>query len=379
MSIISSLDILIDNDPRFVEIKNNPIMKRDLFVAIDRIYTSGIIKDSCLSFLRNQRDIPRYVEIAKKIACCPRSGRHFPRSFEDRTINEQSVRDDLMSFYYELDVITGGRHKFVEKVSKQLENTNFIVGNGRSSVGATYDDKGNIVESHINIYLEPLVNSRTVAMHEEWHAIDEKNFNNLNGKDEQDQFLGEIGTLFIDKLSRDYILKTYADNDELVDKIRRLDLARNDTMIDKARESYLDYLFVQSIVGNREEQMVANQEIVANFGKLWGVGEIKHKIEHLYQVAMGDPDKHFDPLYELRYVVGEAVSKAVYSSQDMTLAEKVDKMATFNENIFHTERLDSSSQTPLDRVTAFLQVDNIESLVDNMSSSLSHKQNQIMD
>jgi hypothetical protein len=111
---------------------------------------------------------------------------------------------------------------------------------------------------------------------------------------------------------------------------------------------------------------------------LWGVGEIKHKVEHLYQVAMGDPDKHFDPLYELRYVIGEAVSQAVYSNENLSLADKVDRMATLNENIYHTERLDDSTDIPIDRVTTFLQTDNIDILIQNMSNVFMQNKNQVM-
>ena len=89
----------------------------------------------------------------------------------------------------------------------------------RSGVGTTYDKKGNLIESHINVVVEPLVNSRTVAMHEEWHAIDEKNLGGSLDK-EQDQFLGEIGTMFIDKIARDFIVKTHSDDAQLVEKIK---------------------------------------------------------------------------------------------------------------------------------------------------------------
>lgn len=370
---ISIFEKAIDNDLRFQEIKNNPTMRNNLLVSLARINNSGRIKDSCMHFLRNQRDIARYVDFAKKIANNQHSKQFFPRSYEDTSISEQSMRDDLMAFYYELDILTGGKHKFVEKISQQLTKTTFIHNsNMRSGVGATYDEKGNLIESHINVVVKPLVNSRTVAMHEEWHAIDEKNLGGSLDK-EQDQFLGEIGTMFIDKIARDFIVKTHSDDAQLVEKIKLLDRAKNDTMIDKARESYLDYLLVMSIVGAPAQKNNADKEIIDNFGKLWGIEEVKRKIEHLYAVAQGNPNVHFDPMYELRYVVGEAVSQAVYSDTKEPMAEKVDKMATFNENILHTEKLNNNTLVPLDRVTNYLGLPNIEVLIEHMAQELSQQ------
>ena len=178
--------------------------------------------------------------------------------------------------------------------------------------------------------------------------------------------------MFIDKISKDFVISAHADEKEMVENLRKLDLATNDTMIDKARESYLDYLLVLSIAGDKQQQEMADKEIFGNLGKLWGVGDMKRKVEHLYAIALGDPKKHFDPMCELRYVVGEAVSKAVYES-DTPMAEKVDKMAKFNENILHTEKLSSNSQVPIDRVTDFLGVTNIDVLIDNMAKKLSQQ------
>ena len=55
------------------------------------------------------------------------------------------------------------------------------------------------------------------------------------------------------------------------------------------------------------------------------------------------------------------------------MAEKVDKMATFNENILHTEKLDNNTLVPLDRVTNYLGLPNIEVLIEHMAQELSQQ------
>jgi hypothetical protein len=254
--------------------------------------------------------------------------------------------------------------------------TNFERNIARSGVGC-HEENGQLVW-HINVDCAPYINNRTVTMHELWHAMDEKNQNYNTSAKEQEQFAGEIGSMFIDLLSQDYIMANYSDNKQLVDGIKYLKSVKWNNDIIKAREAYLDVLTCQAFYANSEDvRNAAQQEIFSNFGKMFGPGIIMSQIDKLYNVAT-QPNAHFDPMYELRYIVGEVVSTAVYNQQHIPLPERVDKMATLNDNIKTLNGIqEDPHQSPIDAVTDYLGVDNIETLVDDYAQQMvQNRENQ---
>ena len=374
MMTFTDIRNLLSTDPRFKEI-SDPNKVNDIISKFFPILSSGKLKDSAKRFLNNQIDLDRYVKIAKNVAGLKlivgnRKGSlqdvnliANPRDPYDDTA-KNIIIDDLRNFYYELDIITSGKHNFSSKIEELLQKTTFVQGK-RSSVGATYDNNGNIVESHINIDTEAIINNRTVAPHEMWHAMDEQNYA-LNTKHKPDQFIGEIGSIFIDKLSVDHIKKTHSSDKALVKGINYLNDPDNkiDYMIEKARQSYAEYLISIILAGSTiNDKELAIEELLNNVGILWSARGFEWQINELYDIAK-NPDKHFDPMYELRYVIGEAVSDAVYN-MDIPLEEKIDKMVSFNENIVSVEKLGDKNQVPLDIVTNFLGVDYIENLINS--------------
>ena len=109
------------------------------------------------------------------------------------------------------------------------------------------------------------------------------------------------------------------------------------------------------------------------FDQIWLIARREDKLN---EVAT-NPHAHFDPMYELRYVVGRAVSDAVYN-QDVPLSEKVDKMSELNDNVKSLNGIQiSQQQSPIDAITTHLGVENIETLVDNYAQKMTqNRENQ---
>lgn len=372
---------ILRTDPKFSHLQDNPNYLNNLLDKMRVIGKSGKIKDECMHFLRNQRDLDRYAGIAKKIAKLePENG--WVRSIEDASLKNATdeeiktvYEDDLRTFAYQLDVLTNGKHSFYEKADKKLKETNFQNGGLRSSVGC-YEENGQLIW-YINVDCSPLINNRTAGMHEILaHSIDEKNLNHIRDIGDIDQFNGEIVSLFIDKISADFLASNYPNNTQLIEGLKTLRSVKWNNDIMKAKESYLDLCICKMMYADSEEdQEMALQEILNGFGSVWGPRMVDDIINKIYDAAV-NPRSHFDPMYEFRYIVGEVISESVYK-QNIPLGEKIDKMATLNDNIKSLSGIRTDSeQSPIDAVTQFLGVDNLEQLIDNYAQDIMQKRTE---
>lgn len=378
---LKQFEQLLRKDPRFYQLQANPQMLNEMLYKMSVILKSGKIKDEILGFLHRQRDLDRYTAIAKRVAGLNPQNLPWRKTVLDASLQNATdeeiisvLEDDARSFYYQLDVLTEGKHNFYEKANMKLAGARFKRGLTRSGVGC-YEENGRMVW-YTNIDCAPIINNRTVTMHELWHAMDEKNLNHLF-LDEKDQFAGEIGSLFIDRLSYDFMMANHANDIQLIEGLKYLKSIEWNNDIVKGKEAYLDVLICQAFYGNSEATRVnAQQEILSGFGNMFGPNLLGRQIDKLYEVAT-NPHAHFDPMYELRYVVGRAVSDAVYN-QDVPLSEKVDKMSELNDNVKSLNGIQvSQQQSPIDAITTHLGVDNIETLVDNYAQKMTqNRENQ---
>lgn len=347
--------------------------KMSLVDKINKIVSSNKIISQVGEFHRNQQNIQRYVNIAKRLANIPLDKRIIlsqdpnlignPRDIDDTTA-EEVMKDDARAFYYELDVMTGGKYKFLDKINKTLKTINFLNGVGRSNT-CSYMDNGKLV-FEINVDTSPWVTNRTVLMHELWHGIDEKNFNQRE-QCPKEQFIGEIGSMFVDRLSLDYMEKNHSDDQYVIGAMEDVKNADVDLIINNARDSYLDSLICRVVGGSEDSGKRALREIVDNIGNTWGMRSLNDKCNELLEIV-NDPRLNYGPLYELRYVVGQAVVDKVYDL-DIPMSEKVSKMADINNHILSIDKLNTSGAgNCMDIVTDYLGIPRIEACAEEMAT-----------
>ncbi len=348
---------------------------------ITKIVTHPKIIDDVKSFHYYQQDIPRYVKMAKRLGNIPIDSRKFresqdpdlignPRDIDDTTA-EGVMKDDARAFYYELDVMTGGKYKFLEKINKALENTNFIYGLERSCACSYMDNDKMVFE--IDVDTRPIAMNRTVLMHELWHGIDEKNFNQSEDVPKE-QFVGEIGSMFIDKLSLDYLEKNHSDDKYVINALKDSNSNDDNLLINKARDSYLDSLICRIVDGSPDSGKRALIELVDNIGYTWSLGTLTNKCNELLKV-INTPESHYGPFYEFRYIIGEVVADKVYNS-NLSMSEKVSKIADINNHILSIDKLNTSgAKNYMDIVTNYLGIPKIEECVEEMATKYEMSKN----
>jgi len=338
-------------------------------------------------FLNNtDEEVHRLARLSKKIAECPMSKENVSYSFNDPNFSMDLVKDETLAFYYELDRITNGKYNFLEKVMAQEEFVE-ITKDGRSSVGTNIevDSMGQKrLVKEIKLSKEPLINNRTTPMHEMWHAINEKNYNLLLSR-EKNQFLGEIGTVFIDHISRDFVKSLHSSDKDFCDKIDYLSTkACYNADIEKARDGYLDYLVCLAIAGSPQEQNFAITEVVDNFDKLWDYKTLEDKLRQINNHIHDPKNSHYDPMYECRYLPAQAVSKFLLTKRitnpttpeeqkksEEILAEQVSLMADLNNHIISLDKLNNKSlKSTFDIATNYLNVPQIEDLMSQYARTI---------
>lgn len=355
---------------------------------LSEIQKHGWFVDKIRGFLTNSdEEVDRLAKLTKKIAECPTSAVRTPGAYLDSNFSMDLVKDDMYAFYYELDYITNGKYKFLEKVQAQ-EPFVKVETKGRPSVGTHIEIDPNGHEhlvKHIHLSSEPLVNNRTSAMHELWHAINEKNYNLLQNR-EKNQFLGEIGTIFIDHIGREYLKNTYLDDHDFCDKLDKLTTsATYNADIDKARDGYLDYLVCLAVAGTPQQQNSAIMEVADNLGKLWGLTQLDEKLKTINKYIDNPRDNHYDPMYECRYLPAQAINKFLQKKRfldprnleekekaDKILAEQVSLMADLNNHLITLEQLNQNKNiiSTFDIATNYLNVPPIEDLMSQYARTI---------
>ena len=349
---------------------------------VKRFQSVGWFRSKLNDFLNNpNEEVHRLAKLTKMIASCPESKEYNTRSFKDPGFTVDKVKDDTRSFYYDLDRITGGKHEFMKKLMMQEKYIEFIPeGRSSTSLSIDRDSQGNVVsvKKSIKLATEPLVNNRTVAIHEIWHGMSEKDFN-LSSKKDKNQFLGEIGSMFVDFASREFLQSRYSSDKDFCEKLAYLNGQRNfDDSIEKARDGYLDYLICLAVAGTPEQQDFAIKEVVDNVGKLWSIRTLNEKMQHL-DACINDPQHNkYDPMYECRYLPGSAINYALWNQRlhnpttpdeqklyEEQLAHQASLMAELNDHLITLDALnhDNKTTSTFDIVTNHFGLPSIEKLM----------------
>lgn len=415
---------IISKDKRFKGLfyeKNKKVLN-DMINKLNLISKSEELKKDCMCYIYRQNDMLRYVELVKAYASTPRSKDKNTSSIIDKNLEienpESVIVNDTLKFYQKLDEMTGYKHQLSTKVGFKLKEVTFIKDNTYSCVGR------NGQKWFIKVSVDPYVFNRIAMPHEMWHAINEQYMfhkgktldadiikpdypNDLRkehmigevvakgGKASEviepdideyydDQFVEEIGTMFIQKLATDYLLETYSADKELCQNLRRLNNIYKNDYIKGAQDAYLDHLIVMAMAGSKKSiKAYANREIVNQCGKLWTVKKLIRKINQLYRVAEGK--EHFYPMNQFRYAVGNAIAEAIYEKYQKTrliedeekskkaVARILDKVVKLNENEYNIYKLKSKKSTAknkIDIITEFFGLDNIERLLSKQSNEI---------
>ena len=342
---------------------------------ISQILNSQKFKDYC-DYLtqRYSNDIYRLGHMFKTIATCHFKGnKSINLTLPDPKLTRDTMLNETIGFYAELDKLTDGKHGFVGKVKEQIKYVKFTPN--RSSVSLQGNDK--FVAKLIQLSDEPIVNNRTTAIHEAWHAIDQRNYSPSPDKMEKgNEFLGEVGTIFIEKQAREYVKSINANDRELCGKLDYItNIAHPLNDVNKAREAYLDYLILTTMSGSSAETKDwAKNEIINNYKVLWGPNILGGKLNQITQF-INTPNSHIDLMYEGRYVVANIINKGIDHST-LTLPEKVNLMTELNNNLITTSNMDKDNLlNDFDIVTNHFGISSIETLTQRYAESINNTPN----
>lgn len=318
-------------------------------------------------FFADNNNIDTFAQWVKKIVVCP-SKPDAPRSFHDPNFSIQLVNDETKAFFYTLDQMTGGKHKLLEKTTEQEKYVKYAAQRGHCGTNIVRDANGQErVVKEIYIDNQPLINNRTNKMHELWHAIDEKNYT-LQTKPYSNQFFGEIGTIAIDFMGREFIKSLHPDDKQLCDHLSYLQNEAIFSMdVDKARDGYVDYLLGKILVGSPAEQEQYLNDLVDGIGKYWGLGLMEEKVKTIDSFVQDPHKNHYDPMYECRYLPASAIMFELRKSK-LSASEKIDRIATLNEHLLSIDQLAQNGETnDWDIVTTHLGVPQMEQVMDNFA------------
>lgn len=342
---------------------------------IAKILNSQKFKDYCdYESQKYSGDLYRLGTMFQKIATCRReSGKNFDNTLPDPKLTREVIQKETLGFYEELDKLTNSKHHFTDKVKEQLKFVKFT--NNRSSVSLQGNDK--FVAKTIQLSDEPIVNNRTTATHEAWHAIDQRNYKpDPQNVGKGNHFLGEIGSIFIEKQASEYIKSQNANDQELC---KKLDYTTNISHklrdVDKAREAYADYLILTAISGSSENiKQWAQEELINNYKVLWGPNMLGRKLDQITNF-IDTPNSHIDLMYEGRYIVANVINEGLEHS-DLSLAEKVELMTQLNNNLITIENLDKDNlQNDFDIITNHFGISSIETLTQQYSTTINNTPN----
>ena len=349
----------------------------DLYGArINNILKSGKLKDLCSYFLKNTSELDRLVSIIKTIAVCPTQRTPWKGAIPDDSITIQSLADDTLAFYTHLDGLTNNKYNFTQKVLAQKPYIK-IMSDSRSYVSGSSTTKDGVTTytKEIGISNEKLINNRKTAIHEMWHSIDEKNLNPTPQK-YKNQFLNEIGTLFTEYMSHDFLIELHKDDPDFKSKLDYIHTtSRINSDVEKAREAYLDYLICLLFAGDLKQKQFGEKEIVDNFGILWGNIVLDRKLSQLEHIATSN--KPFEPMYEGRYIVASAINYT-FSKSQLTDKEKVELMADLNNHLISLDQINPNGlASDFDIVTTHLGLDNIEQLSHQYANYITNINNKL--
>jgi len=335
----------------------------------DDMRKSQLLRDHFRHFFKDNKDVDTFATWIKKVVECPTKPGIVKR-FKDPNFTTQLVEDETAAFYYTLDQMTNGKYKLLQKVTEQEKYITHIPS-GRGSCGTNPEIDANGQEKvvkHIIVSDEAFVNSRTIKMHELWHAIDEKNYT-LSTTHYSNQFFGEIGTMAIDYMGSEFIKSLHPEDKQLCDQLSYLqnEAKYNDT-VDKARDGYLDYLLGKILIGTPEEQEKCLNEVVDGIGKYWGLQTLEHKVQQI-DAFVRDPQKnHYDPMYECRYVPATAIVFELRKSK-LSAGEKIAKLAQLNEHLLSIDSLAKDGETnEWNIITTHLEIPSMEQVMDNLTT-----------
>ena len=337
----------------------------------DDMRHSKILTDHFRHFFADNKDVDTFAQWMKKIAMCPTKP-GVSLSFEDPNYSRAVVDDETKSFYYTLDQMTGGKHQLLRKIEEQEKYTTYSTTQ-RSSCSITgkrgFLGKEQLVKKII-IDEQPKVNNRTAKMHEFWHAIHEKNYT-LQRTNYSNQFFGEIGTMAIDFMGAEFIKSLHPEDKQLCDQLSYLqNEAKFNDNVFKAREGYVDYILGKILVGTPQEQEFYLNELVDGWEKYWGPRTLDGKLHQIDAFVRDPNNNHYDPMYECRYVPASAIVFELRKS-NASMAEKVDKIATLNENLLSINNLAKDGETNgWNIITSHLGIPNIEQTMDNLANTI---------
>lgn len=357
------------NDKKSVEI--NYLFNNKL----NKVLNSQKFKDYCDHQVKKySKDLNRLGHMFKIIATCRFSGnKSINLTLPDPKLTRETIFNETIGFYTELDRLTDGKHNFVNKVKEQIKYVKFA--KNRSSVSLQANDK--FVAKLIQLSDEPIVNNRTTAAHEAWHAIDQRNYTpSPQNIGKGNEFLGEIGSIFIEKQASQYVKSINSHDKELckkLDYINNISHKIND--VDKARDAYLDYLILTSISGNSEtDKNWAQNEIINNYKVLWGPNTLDRKLNQITNF-INTPNSHIDLMYEGRYVVSNIINEGIDNSK-LTLSEKIDRMVDLNNNLITINNVDKDNlQNDFDIVTNHFGISCIETLTQQYADAINNTPN----
>jgi len=202
-----------------------------------------------------------------------------------------------------------------------------------------------------------------------------------------DQFISEIGTVFIEKIAREFLISKYKKHSKFCEGIK---LVNEDMLFEsvvRAQDAYFDQLICMGVAGTSPKiRELANNQIMENLGSIWKSFDFYSKLNQLSNAV--EDKTPFVPLLEFRYVIGEVIAEEIYRkfkvgfyNEDkekgkQIMSEIIEKMVAINNNINNIHNLkDKNSQikNQVDIITEYLGIDKIEVLLDKYIKKLEDK------